>query len=81
MTSLVCAWHMDSMAKTKEMTVRIIGNTALSDSVKSPMFACVRKISKKEVTMAAFEDFMVIPANRAIKLMLTVTADFKISWI
>ena len=40
--------------------------------VKSPMFACVRKINKNEVTIVAFEDFKAIPTNRAIKLMLTI---------
>jgi len=41
------------------------GNTALSASVKSPTFACVRKISRNKVTITALEDFIARPVNRA----------------
>ena len=66
--SFLSALLTDSTANTKEMAVRIIGNTALSDIVKSPTLAWVRKISKNEVTTAAFEDFAASPTNSAIKL-------------
>ena len=71
---------MDSAAKAKETAVSTAGNTTFSLRVKSPTFACVRKTSRNEVTTAAFEDFITSPANSAIKLMLTITADVKISW-
>ena len=64
-----------------EITVKTAGNTALFAMVKSPTFACVRKISKNEVMIVAFDDFRAIPTNKAIKLMLTITTDFNISWI
>lgn len=63
---------MDNRAKIKDMAVRITGNTRLPASEKSPMFACVRKISMKEVTMDVFDGF----TNKAIKPMLMVTTDF-----
>ena len=72
---------MDKPAKRKDNTVNIAGNTALSAMVKSPTFAWVRKISKNEVTIVVFEDFFIIPANNAIKLMLMITTDFNINWI
>ena len=72
---------MDKPAKPKEITVKITGNIALFDIVKSPTFACVRKISKNEVRTVALEDFIAIPTNMAIKLILTITTDFSISWI
>ena len=73
--------QIDNTANPKDTAVRTKGNTALSAMVKSPAFACVRKISKNEVIMVAFEDFAAIPTNSAIKLMLTMTKDFRISWI
>lgn len=79
--SLLSTFTIDKAAKSKEITVKMIGNTALPAIVKSPMFACVRKISKNEVTIVAFEDLKAIPTNRAIKLMLTITTDFRISCI
>ena len=69
------------MAKPKEIIVKINGNTALSASVKSPTLACVRKINKNEVIIVALDDFIAIPTNRAIKLILTITTDFNINWI
>lgn len=50
---------------------------ALSAKEKSPTLACVKKISRKDDTMVAFEDFIAIPINKAIKLMVTMTTDFK----
>lgn len=41
------------------------------------MFPCIRTISKKEETMAAFEDLAFIPIKSAIKLIQIVEADFK----
>ena len=79
--SLLSTFTIDKAAKSKEIAVKIMGNTALPAIVKSPMFACVRKINKNEVTIVAFEDFKAIPTNRAIKLMLTITTDFSISCI
>lgn len=70
---------MDKTAKAKEIAVSTIGNAALSCIVISPTFACVRKISKNEVTIVAFEDFIAIPTNKAIKLMLTTTKAFNIN--
>ena len=67
------------MEKTKEMIVKIIVTIALSAIVRSPIFACVSKISRNEVMIVAFEDFKAIPTNRAIKLMLTVTTDLNTS--
>ena len=66
-------------ANPREITVKTTGNTALPAIVKSPTFACVKKISKNEVIIVALEDFTAIPTNNAIKLMLTVTADFSIN--
>ena len=79
--SFFSAPHTERNANSREISVRITGNTALSASVKSPTFACVRKISRNEVTITALEDFIARPVNRAIKLMLTITADFRSSWI
>ena len=50
---------------------------ALSAKEKSPTLAYVKKISRKDDTMVAFEDFIAIPINKAIKLMVTMTTDFK----
>ena len=50
---------------------------ALSAKEKSPTLACVKKISRKDDTMVAFEDFIAIPINKAIKLMVTMTTDYK----
>lgn len=61
------------------MIVKITGKTALFAIVKSPTFACVRKISRNEVIMVAFEDFKATPTNKAIKLILTITTDFNIN--
>ena len=77
--SFLSALYNDRAANPNETAVKTIGKTGLSDIVKSPTFACVRKISRKEVTTAALEDFIAKPTNKAIKLMLTMTTDFKIS--
>ena len=79
--SLFSTLYIDNTANPKDTIVSISGNTALSAIVKSPTFACVRKISKNEVIIAAFEEFTAIPTNNAIKLMLTITKDFNINWI
>ena len=55
---------MDKPAKPKEITVKITGNIALFDIVKSPTFACVRKISKNEVRTVALEDFNSLYPNK-----------------
>ena len=69
------------MTKPKEIIVKINGITTLPASVKSPTFACVRKINKNEVIIVALDDFIAIPTNRAIKLILTITTDFNINGI
>lgn len=79
--SFVSALQIERKAKSSEITVKIIGKTALSAIVRSPIFACVKIISRKEEITVAFEDFIAIPINRAIKLMETITMDFTISWI
>lgn len=79
--SFVSAPLIERNAKTSDIKVRITGKTALSAIVRSPIFACVKKINRKEEIIVAFEDFIAIPMNRAIKLMVTVTIDFTISWI
>lgn len=68
-----------TMKEISEMKVKIIGKIKLFFIVKSPILACVRKISRKDEIMVAFDDFMARPMNNAIKLMLTITTDFKIS--
>lgn len=70
---------MERKAKTKEIIVNRTGNIALFAIVKSPMFACVSIISKNEETIVAFDDFIAKPINRAIKLIVTITTDFKIN--
>lgn len=77
--SLVSALYTDRTANTKDIKVRITGKTRLFFIVKSPIFACVKKISRKDEIIVAFEDFIARPMNRAIKLMLTITTDFRIS--
>ena len=77
--SLLSTLYIDRTAKPTEIIVNIAGNIALFAIVKSPTFACVRKINKNEVIIVAFEEFKAIPTNKAIKLILTITTDFNIS--
>ena len=77
--SLFSTLYIDNIANVKDTIVNTSGTTALSAIVKSPTFACVRKISKNEVIIVAFEDFIAIPTNNAIKLILTITKDFRIN--
>lgn len=70
---------MEKNAKTNEITIKITGKTALFAIVRSPTFACVRIINRKEEIIVAFEDFIAIPINKAMKLMETTTMDFTIS--
>ena len=72
---------MERKAKSNEISVNIIGNMVLFAIVKSPIFACVSTISKNEEIIVAFDDFIAIPINRAIKLIVTITADLRISQI
>ena len=62
---------MERKAKISEISVNMTGNIAL--------FAIVSIISKNEDMIVAFDDFIAIPINRAIKLMVTMTTDFKIN--
>ena len=47
--------------------------------VRSPIFACVKIINRKEEIIVAFEDFIAKPINSAIKLIVTIEIDFTIS--
>ena len=69
----------DRKAKISERMVRMKGNIALFAIVRSPMFACVNRISRKEEIIVAFEDFIDRPINSAIKLIVTIEIDFTIS--
>ena len=53
--SLFSTLQIDNTANPKDIAVSTRGNTALSANAKSPTFAWVRKISKNEVIMVAFE--------------------------
>lgn len=79
--SLVSALQIDRKAKIKEITVNITGKIALFAIVRSPIFACVKTISRNEEIIVAFEDFIAIPINNAMKLIVTITMDFTINWI
>ena len=70
---------MERTAKISDIIVNMTGNIALFAKVRSPMFACVSIISKNEDMIVAFDDFIAKPINKAIKLMVTITTDFKIS--
>ena len=70
---------MERTAKISDIIVNMTGNIALFAKVRSPMFACVSIISKNEDMIVAFDDFIAKPMNKAIKLMVTITTDFKIS--
>jgi hypothetical protein len=70
---------MERKAKISDIIVNMTGNIALFAKVRSPMFACVSIISKNEDMIVAFDDFIAKPINRAIKLIVTITTDFKIS--
>ena len=70
---------MERKAKINEIIVKITGKTALFAIVRSPIFACVKIIKRKDEIMVAFEDFIAIPINREIKLIETVTMDFAIN--
>lgn len=72
---------MDKKAKSREMTVKIAGTAPLSATVISPMFACVRIISRKEEMTVALEDLMDRPMNSAINPMVTTVTDFEINSI
>lgn len=67
---------IDRAANTKDITVKITGNTRFPANVKSPMFACVNKTNTKEAIMVALDDFIVFPINSAIKLMDYKTSPF-----
>ena len=77
--SLFSTLYTDRIAQIKDTRVRIAGKTRLFFIVKSPMLACVRKISRKDEIIVAFDDFMARPINNVIKLMLTITTDFRMS--
>ena len=70
---------MERKAKISDIIVNMTGNIALFAKVRSPIFACVSIISKNEDMIVAFDDFIAKPINRAIKLIVTITTDFKIS--
>ena len=76
---MVSALQIDRKAKIKESTVKITGKIALFAIVRSPMFACVKIISRNEEIIVAFEEFIAIPINNAIKLIVTITKDFTIN--
>ena len=52
-------------------------NRQFCDQRKQAKSGFIKKISRKDDTMVAFEDFIAIPINKAIKLMVTMTTDFK----
>ena len=79
--SFVSTFLIDRVANTKEMSIKIAGNMAFPANEKSPIFACVRKISKNEELIVAFDDFIVMPTNKAMKLILTIITDFTKSWM
>ena len=77
--SLFSTLYTDRIAQIKDTRVRIAGKIRLFFIVKSPMLACVRKFSRKDEIIVAFDDFMARPINNVIKLMLTITTDFRMS--
>ena len=46
--------------------------TTLFAIVKSPILACVKRMSRKDATIVALDDFIFIPINREMKLMVTM---------
>ena len=74
--SFSSAWKIDKNAKIKEITVSTAETTTLFAIVKSPILACVKRISRKDATIVALDDFIFIPINREMKLMVTMVIDF-----
>ena len=79
--SFVSTSRTDKSANSTDIPVSTSGKAAFPDIVKSPTFACVSRMRRKEDMTVAFDDFMASPIKRAIKPMVMVTADFKRSWM
>ena len=77
--SFFSAVIIDNMAHTRETTTSTNGNSILCESVAPPMLPYNRKNRINDDMITALEDLIAIPINSAIKLIVIVIADLRIS--